>query len=326
MSDSDEPMRPVYKSPAKQWDVFLSHASEDKPYVRALADVLKAAGLTVFIDEHDLVIGRSLRAQIDHALLNSHLGVLFISPHFLKKRWPREEFDALFALEDDGRTRMLPIWLNLGKAEVAEYSPMLASRLALPADVDPTVTGSQIVRHIHTIYNEEGSWGQLVRIDTLCLPWVQRPRFLNQSLKMLDDFFLEFWKPWETGKPNLPTSDAAPALRVGDLIVQAVRFDGHCVIVTGRQEAVQLYESRGKLAEYVFQLRTNDPVHKNSILYVRYVDDDQGAGELPRAPDTFLTTAMGVAVASGAVTLSNGLISNCAYMIAAKVYHRPPIT
>jgi hypothetical protein len=326
MTDEYMEEKRVYRSPAKQWDVFLSHASEDKPYVRAVADVLRAAGLTVFIDEHDLVAGRSLRGQVDHALINSRLGLLFVSSHFLCKRWPREEFDALFTLEDNGQTKILPVWLGISLKEIVEFSPMLASRVALHADADPSVTAKQVLKHVEKIYNEEGSWAQFVRIDTLCLPWVQRPRFLAESLKVLDDFFPVFFIPWRPAR-ELPDFDHAPTLLVGDLVMQGTRFDGQCVIVSGRQEGLQFYERRKEeFTEYVFQLRTRAQEHKNSIVYVRYVVADAGGNALPYAPAGHLTTAIGVVIASGAMTLSDGSVGNCVYMVAAEVLHMPEIS
>ena len=322
VSESDQAER-KYVSPGKLYDVFLSHASEDKPYVRQVAERLKAAGLAVYLDENEMVAGRSLRAQLDYAILNSRLGVLFISPNFILKRWPREEFDALFTLEDGDQTRILPVWLNVSMTDVRGFSPMLAARFALQAMPDANATAAQIVNHVEKIYDEEGSWAQRVRIDTRCLPWVAAPVFLPASLKILDDCFPTFWNPARP-ESELPTFDRAMPLRVGDLAMQATRFDGQCVIVIGRQEKLQFYEQQiPSVAEYVFQLLTRDPAHQSSIVYVRYVDVPPQGAELPAAPAGHLTVAVGFVIASGAVTLSDSSIANCAYLVAAAVYHVP---
>jgi hypothetical protein len=40
------------------WDVFISHASEDKePLARQLADLLRAQGVSVWLDESELTLG-----------------------------------------------------------------------------------------------------------------------------------------------------------------------------------------------------------------------------------------------------------------------------
>jgi hypothetical protein len=315
----------VYKSPTKEWDIFISHASEDKPYVRVATDSLEESGFSVFIDERDLIIGRSLRGQIDHALINSRFGVLFLSPSFMAKRWPREEFDALFTLEEEGQTKILPIMLNTDVEAVKLFSPILATRLALPASANPAVTACDIATHIERIYVQEGSWAQLVRVDALCLPWVQRPLFLLKSLKMLDDFCPHFWIPWKS-ETELPTFHDAPTLLLGQLISQAICYDGQCVIVTGRQERLQFYRRQGNdFVEYVFQLRTRDPAYRNSIIYVRHVAVEEGNGALPNEQSNDLTVVIGVVIASGAMTLSDGSINSCLYMVAAKVFHIPEI-
>jgi hypothetical protein len=55
-----------------QWDVFISHATEDKDEVaRPLAQALHNAGLRVWLDENELQLGDSLRAKIDHGLANA---------------------------------------------------------------------------------------------------------------------------------------------------------------------------------------------------------------------------------------------------------------
>ena len=52
-----------------EWDVFISHASEDKDdFVRPLAEGLEQRGLRVWFDESTLKVGDSLREAIDHGL------------------------------------------------------------------------------------------------------------------------------------------------------------------------------------------------------------------------------------------------------------------
>ena len=44
------PVKPAPQKQGKKWDVFISHASEDKPYVEPLAKALEAAGVSVWYD------------------------------------------------------------------------------------------------------------------------------------------------------------------------------------------------------------------------------------------------------------------------------------
>lgn len=120
------------KKELETWDVFISHASEDKKdFVEPLATKLKALGLRVWYDKFVLKLGDSLLATIDAGLAQSRFGVVVLSPAFFKKSWPRKELDGLVALEvSNGKKVILPIWHNLTHEDVAQHSPTLAGRLA----------------------------------------------------------------------------------------------------------------------------------------------------------------------------------------------------
>ena len=67
----------------KIWDVFLSHASEDKNLVaRPLANNISEVGLRVWLDEAELHVGDRLREKVDEGLSKSQFGVLIVSPYF----------------------------------------------------------------------------------------------------------------------------------------------------------------------------------------------------------------------------------------------------
>lgn len=114
-----------------QWDVFISHASEDKDdFARPLAEALRAAGYSVWFDEFTLTVGDSLRRSIDKGLANSRFGVVIISPAFLRKEWPQKELDGLVAREVDGLKVILPVWHKIDRQGVVAISPALGDKLA----------------------------------------------------------------------------------------------------------------------------------------------------------------------------------------------------
>ena len=79
-----------------EWDVFISHASEDKDdFVRHLADRLRRTGLRVWFDEFTLTVGDSLRRSIDRGLTRSRYGIVVVSPNFLQKNWPQRDLMGL---------------------------------------------------------------------------------------------------------------------------------------------------------------------------------------------------------------------------------------
>jgi hypothetical protein len=117
--------------PEREWDVFVSHAGEDKEeVVRPLAEALQLRGLRVWYDEFELRIGDSLRRKIDEGLARSRFGVVVLSHHFFSKNWPQRELDGLAARESTDEQIILPLWHKITKDEVISYSPTLADRLA----------------------------------------------------------------------------------------------------------------------------------------------------------------------------------------------------
>ena len=127
----DDIVSPVETSDRRIFDVFISHASEDKDeVVRPFANALRSAGLSVWFDEFELRIGDSLRRKIDKGLANSRFGVVILSKAFFGRGWPEYELDGLVTRSVSGEQILLPIWHNVSKKEVMEYSPSLADRLA----------------------------------------------------------------------------------------------------------------------------------------------------------------------------------------------------
>lgn len=113
------------------YDVFISHASEDKEGVaRPLADALRAGGLKVWYDEFELKIGDSLRKKIDRGLASSRFGVVVFSSSFFSKGWTNYELDGLVTRTVSGEQILLPIWHNVTKDQVVKYSPSLADKVA----------------------------------------------------------------------------------------------------------------------------------------------------------------------------------------------------
>ncbi len=115
-----------------KWDVFISHASEDKEaFVKPIAQLLSDLGVKVWYDEFTLKLGDSLSRSIDKGLANSRYGVVVISRSFIKKSWPEYELRGLVTLAMAGkRKRIIPIWHDITRKEVISFSPPLADVVA----------------------------------------------------------------------------------------------------------------------------------------------------------------------------------------------------
>jgi TIR domain len=116
---------------AQVWDVFISHAGEDKAAVaRPLSEALTERGVIVWLDDNELRIGDSLRRKIDAGLASSRFGIVVFSRSFFAKGWPQYELDGIVARSVSGEQKLLPIWHEITKAEVMAQSPSLADKIA----------------------------------------------------------------------------------------------------------------------------------------------------------------------------------------------------
>lgn len=116
----------------KPWDVFVSHASEDKDtFARPLASALTNLGIRVWYDEFSLRVGDSISRSIDKGLVGSRFGLVIVSHAFLTKPWPEYELRGLVAREIAEDRIILPVWHGVVHSEVLEFSPPLADKVAL---------------------------------------------------------------------------------------------------------------------------------------------------------------------------------------------------
>ena len=114
----------------KKYDLFISHASEDKDeIVTPLVTYLEKFGAKVWFDKHNISLGDSLRRKIDEGLSESRYAVVILSHNFFKKEWPQKELDSLVAREDGKEKVILPILHNISYEQLKNYSLLLADKL-----------------------------------------------------------------------------------------------------------------------------------------------------------------------------------------------------
>lgn len=112
-------------------DVFLCHAWDDrKEAAKVLNDLLEAHGVSVWFSEKDVLLGSSILREIDKGLAKSRVGIVLVTPSFLKRVNAEgiadKELSALLA-----RDLLVPIVHNTSFEELREVSPLLGSRSGL---------------------------------------------------------------------------------------------------------------------------------------------------------------------------------------------------
>ena len=96
-----------------EYDVFLSHASADKPVVRELAERLKGDGLRVWFAEWVIQPGDSIPLAIEQGLENSRTLVLIMSEAAFNSEWVTlERHTALFRDPTNLQRRFIPLRLD----------------------------------------------------------------------------------------------------------------------------------------------------------------------------------------------------------------------
>ena len=149
VGQADLPSLPGGLLPAQAWDVFISHASEDKEsFAQPLALALQGSGLKVWFDSFTLTVGDSLRRSIDRGLAQSRFGIVILSDAFFQKHWPQLELDGLVARESAGVKVILPVWHGVDHERVRAHSPMLADRLAVSSSLGVPHVVSQLLQAI----------------------------------------------------------------------------------------------------------------------------------------------------------------------------------
>ena len=110
--------------------------------------------IKVWYDKSKIKWGDSMRARIDDGLRKSKFGVAILSPNYIAegKYWTKAELDGLFQMESINGKTLLPIWHNLTKKQVMDYSPILASKLAMTT---ATMTAEEIADELLDMLSSE---------------------------------------------------------------------------------------------------------------------------------------------------------------------------
>lgn len=95
------------------YDVFISHKSDQKPWVRILARNLKKAGFSVFLDEWCIIPGQSIAECLSSGLNNSRKGILVVTPEAMESGWVKDEyFSMLHRRNRDNHFSVIPVLLS----------------------------------------------------------------------------------------------------------------------------------------------------------------------------------------------------------------------
>jgi hypothetical protein len=111
---------------AADFDVFISHATEDKEKVaRPILRACEKLGLKAFLDQEHIGWGESFTKKINTALGAARTILAVVSPASVGKEWPVAEMNTALAMEIDGHKSVVP--LMVGKPDLTRL-PLLAAK------------------------------------------------------------------------------------------------------------------------------------------------------------------------------------------------------
>lgn len=99
--------------PEPEYDIFVSHNQQQKPWVRRFCRMLREVGLRVFFDEDSIKPGEQVVPAIEHGIESSRHIFLMISTAALKSHWVAlETAMAIYSDADNAKRTLIPILLE----------------------------------------------------------------------------------------------------------------------------------------------------------------------------------------------------------------------
>ncbi|MBI1250991.1 MAG: TIR domain-containing protein [Alphaproteobacteria bacterium] len=127
---------------ADDYDVFISHASEDKDAVaRPIFEACSRLGVKAFLDEAHIGWGQSFTTKINTALGASRTVLAIVSSHSVTKDWPVLEVNTALALEANGFKKVVPLFV--GAPDLSKL-PLLQAKDAMVWKGDPDMVAKRV--------------------------------------------------------------------------------------------------------------------------------------------------------------------------------------
>ena len=111
----------------KKYDVFLSHANEDKlSYVDELYSIFTALGIRIFYDKAVLEWGDNWKKRILSGTAPSEFAVIVISNNFFGREWTEKELNEFLQRQNEtGEKIILPLLYDISIEDLKSHYPQL---------------------------------------------------------------------------------------------------------------------------------------------------------------------------------------------------------
>jgi hypothetical protein len=94
-------------------DIFISYSTADKSFVDHLVDSLSREGISIWIDEGEILPGDRIRERINQGILDSRYLLLVLSQNSIRSNWVRVELDSAMIREiEDNAVVVIPVLIG----------------------------------------------------------------------------------------------------------------------------------------------------------------------------------------------------------------------
>lgn len=131
---------------ADDYEVFISHASEDKADIaRPIYQACEALGIKAFLDEEHIAWGQSFASKINTALGAAHTVLAVISEQSVHKEWPVAEVNAALSLEITGEKKVVVVLV--GSPDLTQL-PLIVEKKYLVWDGNPQTVAQSLKKSL----------------------------------------------------------------------------------------------------------------------------------------------------------------------------------
>jgi RNA-directed DNA polymerase len=120
---------------ADDFDIFLSHASEDKAEIaQPIFEACTQAGLKAFLDQAHIGWGENFAKKINTALGSARTVLVIVSSNSVSKEWPLAEINTALAFEVERKKRVIA--LVVGRPDLSKL-PLIKAKNFMTWSGDP---------------------------------------------------------------------------------------------------------------------------------------------------------------------------------------------
>lgn len=190
-----------------QTDVFISHASEDKPRLAPILEAFDNFSITYWIDNAAIGWGERWLDRIQSGLVSSNIVLLFVTDQFLRKEWTRYELDYAGEQEKTGKLQLLPI-VDVDPDLLTREFAGLAAKNYVRASVPPSDIAERVTALLGRRFDRY--WTHHHRAEYSGRVWIKlRAKKENNNRKHQ---YTISWGPWYRGGSVVCRSSEAIAL------------------------------------------------------------------------------------------------------------------